>query len=686
MSLASALLSDAPSFPSFPNIGGLTPNSSVDLAVKRFIQGFRSFDGGGLNIYAGGPDDNDQEIEDYILLNFSTFQFLDWNRNGIYDPVTDEKVTDIDVYISHDGVYLLEQYEAISDSIEVDRIALFLEIPKGDILSDTVLLVLAGENAIKYVSHLFSDNNFDKRLNGRYDLTKAQRMFLLDSLKEKEENILDAVVDIVTSATDYIVDGSLYIADEILESIEIFFGETLRISDSVWNSGDENYLFGSFEDFIIKHIKSQTDKIDNFVDTYSYVIPDWLENGIKSLSTIARGYAIFLESVSGIAEFIVAFVSGVWNALMDLISGLFALIRLVISLIRNILGAATSQMKYLTNQDYYQALFKEYIDNFLQAYVKVDWKDVIKELKDGMSIILDSIKDIPSKLMSSLSNLNHTEIAYGIGYLIFEIVTLICPPLKLTKIGKFGSKIGKISDVFGDLGSAYQKSANAVGKGLKRGFDVILDFFKQLIKEINKGTTSFLALIRKIIERLRVVINKMLGLEVRANLKNITEYQKIYGKLIQKGSVKARSKFDNGVIKIEKQINKQKFKNTKQKLLARNKAIGDHGEDVIQKILKGNRPDNPRSFKTSLTRRFPDNFHKGVLKEVKSGDITLKYKKQILKDIEILAEGDFRIGEELVKKIEWHTFGEVDELVLKFINKELKDRGNIADKFVIIIH
>jgi len=48
---------------------------------------------------------------------------------------------------------------------------------------------------------------------------------------------------------------------------------------------------------------------------------------------------------------------------------------------------------------------------------------------------------------------------------------------------------------------------------------------------------------------------------------------------------------------------------------------------------------NPSSIKTKLTLRFPDNFLKNTLKEIKSGNITMKYKKQILKDIDILLGG-----------------------------------------------
>jgi len=85
-------------------------------------------------------------------------------------------------------------------------------------------------------------------------------------------------------------------------------------------------------------------------------------------------------------------------------------------------------------------------------------------------------------------------------------------------------------------------------------------------------------------------------------------------------------------------------------------------------------------------RRYPDNFYKGTMREVKSGQISMNYKKQIDFDIDILKKGNITYKGQIIKKVEWHAVNGIDEVVLKYIQTELRNSGISIDKFQIILY
>ena len=74
------------------------------------------------------------------------------------------------------------------------------------------------------------------------------------------------------------------------------------------------------------------------------------------------------------------------------------------------------------------------------------------------------------------------------------------------------------------------------------------------------------------------------------------------------------------------------------------------------------------------------------MREVKSGQISMSYKKQIDFDIEVLKKGNITYIGQIIKKIEWHAVNGIDEVVLKYIQTELRSNNIQIEKFQIILY
>lgn len=191
---------------------------------------------------------------------------------------------------------------------------------------------------------------------------------------------------------------------------------------------------------------------------------------------------------------------------------------------------------------------------------------------------------------------------------------------------------------------------------------------------------------------------------------NYRVFSKRYPKLIARGRSIVKKSFDKKFIKESKKFDtstyRKEAKEAFEKYLAKskpqtkisestylkfhktlslNKIAGEIAEELIIKYLKGKIEPRKSIRIPPDKRRFPDNFLSNTLKEVKSGRVTLKYKNQIDKDIKILSD-KLKFNGQLIKKIEWHTMGGVDEAVLKYVKNEMQNNGLPLSKFQIIVY
>jgi len=492
MSLANQLLASNPSlFPSFPSPTGFF--SDLKSFADSNFSNFRSVEVyKGLTIYAGVTED-DEITTDYYVKEFSGWQYRDVNKTNQYEEKSsDIKLTDFRVFISHDGAFLLKKYNSLKGKLREDEIALFLEWNEKDVFSDSITLLLAGDKAKKYVADLLQS----KSIQDSFFIGPERQKKMIETIINSN-SLLDAAIDAVIYLQDEVIQKVKEIGVSIFGTIESFFTETLRIPDKFWDSDDPEYMVGQVGDSIEGLLIGFSHEIDSLLVKYSSLISLELEFILLGIKKFADYILELFKGVRIIGEFFVALVCGIWNGIMDTIGAIFGLIKLVII---GVAGIA----KIVNSADYYNALVLEYLDNMFVEAIKIDWKEVINEASKEMLEIAFIMIRIPEIIIKKITEINHTEAGYYIGYILFEIVSWIFPPLKIAELGKLSKltkfdKIRKASNIIPD--ATISKGGNYI--------DAFFEFIEPFIKKLKAGTKSFKEFIIEVFQKFKKWINEL---------------------------------------------------------------------------------------------------------------------------------------------------------------------------------
>ena len=379
----------------------------------------------------------------------------------------------------------------------------------------------------------------------------------------------------------------------------------------------------------------------------------------------------------------------------------------IFELIKLVFQAIKVGNTYINKRDYYNALFLEYLDNGLQAMQQLDWGVIILKGIDSHNSFMEYLFiELPEEAFEKLSGLNHTETGYYSGYTIFTILEFILPPLKIAKISKAGKLEKAVIEFFDNIvpeRAGRKSSANAA--------ELFFDTVENFIKILEQGTEGVTKFIDDIYLALRKWADETLGIGKRVDISNYNELYKQYGKLVGRGSYSIKYKFTKETknitkylkskgyeIKVKNDYVKYKTKSKakkilketeyieKHRVLTKNNKIGKLAEEIVEKLL-GGKIDPKKSIKIAPDKlRYPDNFLKGTMGEIKSGKVTMKYKDQIDKDITLLMPPPKKFQNEFIKKMEWHCIDGIDEVVLKYIRDELELRKISIDKFQVILY
>jgi len=664
----------------------LTINNFSNFREVRFKNNFW--------VYIGGPNDGEAAIQSYIEGKFSGIYYNDNNHNKKYEKEFDSKLADIRLYISYDGAYLLQNFD--KTTVKDDEIAIFLEVPKDDIFSDNILLIKAGVNAKQYTEEVLK-HTWTK---DKFVLTENEIIQLLEAI-DTGKSFWDQVINKIEN---YVVDTISDIAITVFSEIADFFGTTIRIEEKRWNINHPQYSLGQIESDIIQFLNDKNKKIDTFLEGKT-TIPSWAINIIKTSQRIIKGIIGGIESFTEDIGVVWAFICGLWNGLMDLISGIFALIKLLVDGVK-------VHHQYSQNKGYYKSLAIEYIDNALQAMVNLDWIAIIKkglqEFQDLMNYIFI---ELPVQIWDKASALNPTEIIYYLGYIIFNIVEFLLPPLKIAKLAK-AAKLENVVAAFDDMVAGITKVGKQVSKAAEDLAELFFRLVDNFIQILKKGTEDISKFIGDIYQAIKKWIQETFGIGKKVSKTDFDELYKIYGNLISKGKPVIRSQYDTQIKSIINKLEYSSYKNLannalskykkrsniknklddvaylmRHKQLTINKMAGKVAEELVDKFLNGKILPPKKAIKIPpKKRRFPDNFHKGTLREVKSGQISMSYKKQIDFDIEVLKKGNITYIGQIIKKIEWHAVNGIDEVVLKYIQTELRSNNIQIEKFQIILY
>ncbi len=401
-----------------------------------------------------------------------------------------------------------------STVVKEDEIALFLEIPIGDVFSDNILLIKAGNNAKKYVKDLLGSD----WANQKYTLDETQIKGLLASL-ESGESLWAAVVGIIFKIQGYIADKIASLNDIVLSAIADFFGDTIRIDEKRWNINSAAYNIKDAETDIIGFLKQKSQSIDVFLKDNAKILPNWVFKIIKTFKSIADAVISGFEEAFKTVENLWAFACGYWNGLMDLISCIFELIKL---LLEGLHSATDAGKEFYLKQDYYTALAFEYLDNILQAVLKIDWKKVfIKILGYALKFIVFLLLKLPQKLRNKISNVNHSEVYYYLGYLIFNCIEFIIPPLKLAKLGKV-LKLEKVVLFFDEILLKVLKLTKTVKIQAVKLTELFFQVIEDAIKSLKAGTEAFLKIIDDVVQAIKKWLEEAFGVETTKLMENFT--------------------------------------------------------------------------------------------------------------------------------------------------------------------
>ncbi|MFT3794145.1 hypothetical protein [Flavobacterium sp.] len=323
MTLADKLAkSPAPAYPHYLYDTEMSSYTLGALAANKFGNFREAKIQSNFTVYAGGPGFNEAETEQYIKNEFSAILFEDKNNNRHYDAEYDKKIADLRLFISHDGKYLEEMHK--KTIVRDDEMAIFLEMPDGDVFSNQVLYVKAGKNTVQYVLGVLKT----EWVSEKFALSKVQVLKLLGSMSTGKY-LLEEIVAMVMRAPGYLIDkAGENLVVPAAKLLAEFLEKNVRLSEMAWNSEAEGYVFGKSEDKVIAFFNDMAQSLEQFIKD-NKKIPDGVKNIIAFAQKIFTGLLDFIEENKQVLEGIWAYMCGLINGVIDLIVGIVNLVELL---------------------------------------------------------------------------------------------------------------------------------------------------------------------------------------------------------------------------------------------------------------------------------------------------------------------------------------------------------------------
>lgn len=503
-------VSTYPAFPNFENgsdwfsydLDGLTKSQFNNFMLAQLAVNFR--------VYAGIAGGSAQDNKKYTEGVFNGVAYINKNKSADYEPEFDKKITDIRMFVSEDGAYLLKEYDKFR-TIGADEIAIFLEIPTGDVLSDNQLLIKAGSNAVQYTKSVLQCD----WVNGKYTLSAEEINALLEevtdgtSLWSKLVSTVKHVEHIVNEKfNETLALGAKYFAG-------IF--EDLRFEESAWNKADDKYLLKTIVQFK-EELKNQKIKIENY-EKEQQDKDDWVKRIFSTFHGLIDALTDIIDDILKIIDNVEnawALLCGVWNGLMDLAGGLFSIVQMLFE-------GINALNEYNSNPDYYKALALEYIDNTIQAIQKLDLNTILIYSIKSLVEINDVISNIPAAIKAKFETLNSTHLYYYTGYIIGSFA----------EIGKLLSALGAISKVdkalefFDKILGKSSIVEKQTGEKITNIVEVFFKAIEKFIATMKNGTDSFLEFLSNIFAKIRKWIEDTFGMAkevIDAFISKLPEY------------------------------------------------------------------------------------------------------------------------------------------------------------------
>lgn len=444
----------------------------------------------------------------YILgrTDIPTVNYQDLNFSG-----------EIHLFISTDGAKLLKAWKEEKDTnaIKPYDISIYLEVNDGDSYSDTVMLLNVGKQAQKRTY----DSSILGSINTKYELSTEQFEKLL-AYSSEPGLLLQFLGGILQGAAGVVS----YIPKQVskgLKAINGFLDSKAKIKEHFWNPDHLQYKPKNNAQNTIEEISgllsSTRLKLTGYANLDNTIVPDFVSRQVKSVLNVFDQFPEFMEKAQLLLQesdkMFTGLICGIWNALIDLLIGIIALVKLVLD--AQVLNSHV-QSDFVEDPIYYTNLFLEYTDNLLQALDNINWDEVLHKISTefGQFIAL-----IPARLEKFVKGLNNAQLGYYTGYIAFNIAEFFLPILKVAK----AASAGKLPELFTETVQNIHQSAQGIvrsgkqiiGKSQKaaqQGLTKVLEIIDHFIGLLQEGTAGLKAFVEQVFLHLRQWLDDLMGL------------------------------------------------------------------------------------------------------------------------------------------------------------------------------
>jgi len=356
-----------------------------------------------------------------------------------------------EIYLSRSGVRLLELANERKPGHGIEAV-IFLEANRGDVISRTVFEIAprAGLSASQFLS---ATAHFSPILSSALSLSRRDYEQLVKD-RFDGAGLFDTVEDVLLEHT-----GELLIALEgPVASLAAGLGG-VKMPRELWHPGERPKNFNEFLSTLALTLDTAIDRVlDALASIPRLSLSDILSDlpGESLLpEAIARLVFAFrrmasdvegmwngvLQFVTDAAQFIkankpnagdsfdtlIGYFCGIWDGIIDAVSGLLELAGLGLRLLGNFVKASKEPRVAIE-------LILEALDQLLAAFRMVDWVEIWSHF---VSIILPKIIEMlrreGEELLDKIAR-NSAAAGYYFGYLVYNIAETFFPPLKLSKV------------------------------------------------------------------------------------------------------------------------------------------------------------------------------------------------------------------------------------------------------------
>lgn len=443
--------------------------------------------------------------EDWLGLKNSTIsedqQYLDTLKGYVAAPViiTETAPVRYQIFISDDGDKLNYLVNNNTQGIpKRNEILIFIE-GDSDTFSKRIMHIKVGSEVT------FNSAPFYLLIHPFTEITEKDLNELLKASTDKKEfeNTFLLYVRIKAKVKEFAFSK---VSQGLGKAIQLI-DTNLKVKESQWNPGKEknkmNFSIFHGMDIALEKVISYTSGIENVLNNRRLRRFDKVR---IALSTVVVQLNKALEILSEINKFFIkvsdhlfALVVGVWNGLVDMISGLIFLIKLVFDGAKLIAKGTAKAAEFAGDGDYRATV--EQLDNVLDKLKKINLLEVFRTIfKEGASLIgqidfsqfvqkLKSGAKKAGKKAKEAFSLTSYEIAYYIGYVATFFIPVAWIAAVLGKFGKFGKLLG------GALKWVDDMMARLVGvtiKGLQKAAKPLTEFLRIFAKKLAGGTRAMI--------------------------------------------------------------------------------------------------------------------------------------------------------------------------------------------------